>query len=56
MDVARAKGTQVNTVLQGKVEENMSRGRPTKQWLDDVKEWTGLTLHETWMVPEALDV
>ena len=29
-------------ILQGKVEEERSRGRPARQWLDDVKEWMGL--------------
>ena len=37
-----------NTVLQGEVEGNGSRGRPVRQWLDDVKEWTGLSLNEMW--------
>ena len=37
--VVRAKGTLAYAFLQGKVEEKRSRGRPGRQWLDDVKEW-----------------
>ena len=32
-----------------KVERKRSRAR---QWLDDVKEWTGLRLNEMWRKPE----
>ena len=37
----RTKGILENTLLQGKVTWNRSRGRPTIQWLEDVNEWTG---------------
>ena len=50
--VVRSKGTLRNTILQGRVEGERSRGRPARQWLDDVKEWTGLSLDETWREPE----
>ena len=38
--VVRVKGT-ANTTLQSNVEGERSRGRPARQWLDNVKEWTG---------------
>ena len=47
----RAQGTLVNAFLQGKVEGTRSRGR-TRQWLDNVKEWTGLSLNEMYREPE----
>ena len=28
-----------NTIMQDRVEGKRSRGRPTRQWLGDVKEW-----------------
>ena len=46
--VVRAKGTLANTILQGKVEGGKSRGKPARQWLDDVKEWTEPEDHVTW--------
>ena len=46
--VERAKGTLVNTIFQVK----KLRGRPARQWLDDVNEFTGLRLNEIWMEPE----
>ena len=39
------KRSPANTILQGKVEGKRSRGRPPSQWLDDVKEWTELSLN-----------
>ena len=44
----RGKGTLANTILQGNAEGERSRGRPARQWLDDVKEWTGLSSNEMW--------
>ena len=38
-----------NTILQGIVDGERSRAR---QWLDDVKEWTGLSSNETLREPE----
>ena len=38
LDIARVKGTLANTILQGKVRAKRLRGRPARQWLDDVKE------------------
>ena len=50
---AKAKATLANTVLQGKVEEKISRGGPeARQWSDDVKEWTGLSSNKMWREPE----
>ena len=46
------KGTLVYTILQGTGEGKGVRGRPAIQWLDDVKEWTGLSLNAMWSVPE----
>ena len=40
----RAKGTLANTILQGIVDGTRSRGRPRRQWLNDIEKWTGLTL------------
>ena len=40
-----------NAILQGIVWEKISRGRPARQWLEDVKEWTGLSLNEMWREP-----
>ena len=50
--MVQAKETLANTILQGKVAGERLRGRPARQWLDDVKEWTGLSLHEMWKEPE----
>ncbi len=41
--VVRMKGALANIILQGKVEGERSRGKPARQWLDNVKEWTGLS-------------
>ena len=43
--VVRSAGI-AKTVLQGTVPGGRKRGRPRKRWEDNVKEWTGLTLHE----------
>ena len=32
------------TILQGTVEGGRKRGRPTKSWLDNIKDWTGLNV------------
>ena len=37
-----------------KVDAKRSRERPGRQWLGDVKEWTGLSWNEMWW--EALDL
>ena len=39
--VQRAKGTLANTILQGTVEGSRTRGRPRRQWIDDIVKWTG---------------
>ena len=41
-------GTLANAISQSKVEEV----RPTRQRVDSVKEWTGLSLNETSREPE----
>ena len=46
--LARPNGTLVNSILQSIVDGGISRGWPTRQWLDDVKEWTWLSLNEMW--------
>ena len=33
-------------ILQGNVEGKRSRGRPKKQWIDNIKEWTGKGFNE----------
>ena len=52
MYVGRAKGTLENTILHSKVDGKTSRGRPAKQWFDDVKEWTVLSSNDIWKEPE----
>ena len=42
--VTRAKGTLANTILQGIVEGSRSRGRPRRQWTNDLETWTGQKL------------
>ena len=37
------KGTQKKTILQGKVQGLRSRGKPPRQWMDDVKACTRLS-------------
>ena len=34
------------------VESERSRGIPARQWLDDVEDWTWLSLNEMWREPE----
>ena len=41
-----------DAIFQGKVEEERSRGRPGRQWLDDVEEWTGPSLNGMWREPD----
>ena len=49
--VVRAKGTRRNTILlQGKVE--WTRGRPARQWMDNIKEWIGPSSNEMWREPD----
>ena len=45
-----ARGT--TTILQGRVEGKGSRDRLARQWLYDVKEWTGLSLNNMRREPE----
>ena len=35
------------TILLGKLEGERLRGRPYRQWLGNVKAWTGINLYET---------
>ena len=32
-----------NTILQGRVEGIRKIGRPTRNWMDDIYEWTGMS-------------
>ena len=44
--VARGSAGELGTtILEGKVEGKRSRGRPKATWLDNIKDWTGLSLH-----------
>ena len=44
--VARGSAGELgSTILEGKVEGKRSRGRPKATWLDNIKDWTGLSLH-----------
>ena len=38
--------------MQCKVDGKRSRVGPARRWLDGVKKWTGLSLHEMWREPE----
>ena len=33
-----------NNIVEGMVDGKRRRGRPAAGWLDDIKEWTGLTV------------
>ena len=39
-------------VVRAKVEGKRPRGRPVRQWLENVDEWTGLSSNEMWREPE----
>ena len=34
------------TVLEGRMEGRRGRGRPRRQWVDDIKDWSGKQLRE----------
>ena len=36
----------VKIILQGNVEGKKSHGRPKKQWIDNVRKWTGKGINE----------
>ena len=44
----RAKGTLANTILQGQLEG--SGDRQARQWLNDVKQWIGLSFHDMFRI------
>ena len=44
--VSRSSGL-AKTILQGTVQGGRRRGRQTKRWEDNIREWTGLALSET---------
>ena len=46
--VVRATFALTDTILLGKVEGKISLGRPTRQWLDDIKECSRLTTNDMW--------
>ena len=52
--VVRSDGL-AKTVLQGTVRGGRRRGRQRKRWEDNVKEWTGLTLHEAMKIASDRD-
>ena len=52
--MVRAKGTVTNTIRQGQIEGKRLQRRPPRQWLDDVKESTGLILNKMWKGPEEV--
>ena len=35
----------LKVIMIGMVDGNNRRGRPRKSWIDDIKEWTGMSLH-----------
>ncbi|GFS17125.1 eukaryotic translation initiation factor 3 subunit F [Elysia marginata] len=38
-----SSGPLLQLSLEGKIEGKRGQGRPRRNWIDDVKEWTGLT-------------
>ncbi|GFS10801.1 eukaryotic translation initiation factor 3 subunit F [Elysia marginata] len=38
-----SSGPLLQLSLEGKIEEKRGQGRPRRKWMDDVKEWSGLT-------------
>ena len=51
----RAKGTLANNLLQSRVDVKRPRGRPARQCLDNVKEWTGLSSKQISREPDDLE-
>ena len=49
--VTRSSGL-AKTILQGTVRGGRKRGRPAKQWLDNITEWTGLPPNRTLRIAE----
>ena len=43
----------LKVIMSGMVDGTNRRGRPKKSWIDDVKEWTGLTIRD--MIDIAYD-
>ncbi len=50
--VARSKGMK-NTIMFGMVEGCRQRGRPKRQWVDDIKEWTGKSEYQLVRMAES---
>ena len=38
-----SSGTNALIILEGKLEGKKAKGRPRRMWMDDVKDWTGMT-------------
>ena len=49
--VTRSNGL-AKTVLQGTVPGGRKGGRQKRKWLDDIRDWTGLSLAESLRYPE----
>ena len=43
--IIRRDGLQ-RSLLEGKINGKRGRGRPKMKWIDNIKEWTGLTYYE----------
>ena len=43
--ISRRDGLQ-RSLLEGKINGKRGRGRPKMNWIDNIKEWTGLTYYE----------
>jgi hypothetical protein len=35
----------IKTVMLGMMDGNTRRGRPAREWLDDIKDWCGKDIH-----------
>jgi exonuclease III len=44
--ISRKDESLEKTIMQGKVEGKRGRGRPRRTWMNDVTEWTSLSVHE----------
>ena len=53
--VKRSKGLE-NTIMEGAVAGNRKRGRPRTQWIDNIKEWMGMSAQDAGNMAKNRDV
>ena len=51
----RVKGPLISTILGGKVKRKIGAGTHARQWMDDLREWAGLSQDEMWREPQCLE-